>query len=160
MPRRIARYWLHGLALSFVMFFVEIAWAVLLVALVVCGSLLGLGISLLLLALFYGYVNAGVTSWLWWPVETSWKICMVQGIVLGILTLVVNLVFEFVPLMEGWGVQSTPLETAGLAVPRLDLVTSIVLLLIEAPVIGLLGRWCAGLLQERPVSHSRYYVGD
>ena len=87
----VIKYLIHGLGFL-------ILYSVLLFLFVVsfAGLILGL-ISVLLLILFLGYVNSFLTAVLWTKMEPDWDVwgkLFLQGLVLSVVLLIVNLILE------------------------------------------------------------------
>ncbi len=101
----IGKYFLHGIVFAAINLVAVIFWAFLLVVLVVLGFILGLIIGFVLFFFFLGYVNAGITSWIWHiDMKTDWKSAFMHGLVLFIVlglvnspSLVLSLVFPGIP---------------------------------------------------------------
>ncbi len=123
----------HGLAFSAIFFLLSIAWAALLVILVVCGLYLGLAIGIVLLFVFMGYVNAFVSEALWFRVRTGFVPCLGHGFLLFLALLPVNL---------------TVVAVQALVTP--DPLVSLLLFVALSPVTGLFAKKVAGLWEVRP----------
>jgi hypothetical protein len=76
-------------AINLVMLFF---WAILLVVLISVGLFIGLIIGFVLLFFFLGYVNAGITSFIWdVEIRTDWKSAFLHGLVLFVAFVIVNI---------------------------------------------------------------------
>lgn len=89
LPYRLLKYFVHGLLLNVLMVLAGLLWVVPALLLVVCGLWIGLIIAFVLLLVIYGYVNAFVTGFLWFPVETGFLKCLLHGLLLVLASLLV-----------------------------------------------------------------------
>lgn len=90
--RYLLKYFEHGILFSLIMIGLVIVWAVVLVILIALGSIIGLIIGLVILLFIMGWLNAGLTSWIWeTPIRTDWKSLLAHGLVLLIALVVVGI---------------------------------------------------------------------
>jgi len=86
------KYFEHGILFSLIMIGLAIVWAVVLVILIAIGSIIGLIIGFVILLFIMGWLNAGLTSWIWeTPIRTDWKSLLAHGLVLLIALIVVDI---------------------------------------------------------------------
>lgn len=126
----LGKYALHGLAFAVLFFVVAVAWAVALVLLVVCGLYLGLILGFVLLFVIMGYLNATLTTMLWFPVRTGFVTNLEHGVLLFLALLPVNLAVLAVQLF----VTSNPVVLFGI-------------FLVTTPILGILAKAVAGVWQ-------------
>jgi hypothetical protein len=87
----VGKYFLHGIVFAAINFVAVIFWAFFLVVLVFLGFIIGLIIGFILFFFFLGYVNAGITSWIWQiDIKTDWRSVFGHGLVLFIVLAIVN----------------------------------------------------------------------
>jgi cation transport ATPase len=103
----LAKYFLHGVAFSFLFMILAILWSFGLFVLIVLGSWIGLIIGVGILMLITGGLNTLLTSVLWFPVKTSFSSILVHGIVLFILLVIVNSIAIFLPSVVFPGTAAT-----------------------------------------------------
>jgi len=103
----LAKYFLHGLAFSLLFTVLIILWAFGFLVLVVFGAWIGLIIGLGILMLIIGGLNTLITSFLWFPVKTSFWAIVGHGIVLFIVLLIVNGIAVWLPTMTFPGIATT-----------------------------------------------------
>jgi ribosomal protein L37AE/L43A len=111
MPRweKIARFFVHGIAFSVLLFVLEFLWIFFSVFLVVLGSFIGLIIGVLLLFLIVGAVNSVVSRFVWgFSMKDSAVSIFFHGLVLFLIILAVDIVFLFPTLL----VLGNPIVTA------------------------------------------------
>ncbi len=126
--KEVVRYFVHGLAFAVLFLIVGVAWAFLLLFLVVCGLWIGLAIGLVLFFALMGYVNALLTWFLWFPVRMGFVSVLGHGLLLFLAFLPLNL------LVLGVHQLVTP-----------DLLVSLAIFLVTAPVFGYLAKLVAAV---------------
>jgi hypothetical protein len=90
--RSLWKYFGQGILFSLILTGFAIVWAVVLVALLVVGFIIGLIIGFVILLFMLGWLNAGLTSWIWdIPIRTDWKSLLAHGLVLLIALIVVGI---------------------------------------------------------------------
>jgi hypothetical protein len=104
---KLAKYFFHGFAFSLLYTVLFILWVLGLLMLIVLGSWIGLIIGIGILMLIVGGLNAFLTSFLWFPVNTSLGSIFVHGIVLFILLLIVNSITLLLPSAAFPGMATT-----------------------------------------------------
>ncbi len=95
--RDAAKYFVHGIAFSFLFLILAVAWAFILIFLVAIGFFIGLIIGLGLLFLIVGGLNAFITSLLWFRVKTGFWDLLLHGVVLFIILLIASVFIQFLP---------------------------------------------------------------
>ncbi len=101
----VGKYFLHGIVFAAINLIMLFVWFFLVVILIFAGLFIGLIIGFILLFFFLGYINAGITSWIWHiDIRTDWKSALVHGLVLFIVfaivnspSLILNLLFPGIP---------------------------------------------------------------
>ncbi len=129
MPTLIAKYFLHGVAYSLLVIGLTFVSILLLVALVVIGSILGLLLGFLIMIMGVGYVNSFLSGYFWnIQTPTKWFSLLVHGLVL-----MIAIGFASIPFMI--------LEylAASLA-PVFFAITILVLFVVHSIVNGYLGK--------------------
>jgi hypothetical protein len=88
----LARYFLHGIAFSFLLLLLEIGWMFILVFLAVIGFIIGIILGLIVLFFIIGALNAFLTDLVWFiPVRYDWKGLLGHGFVLFVVLLIVGI---------------------------------------------------------------------
>jgi len=103
----LIKYFVHGIAFSLLFTVLGIAWIFGLLALVMIGSFLGLIIGLGLLILIVGFVNAVITTQLWFAVKSGFWDILLHGLVLFIALVLVNGIFVIAPSLAFPGIATT-----------------------------------------------------
>jgi len=88
--RTLARYFIHGMAFSFLFFVLSIAWVFAAISLVNIGALIGLVIGVVLLFLLVGFINSIITTNLWFRVRSRFWDLLFHGIALSVVLLALN----------------------------------------------------------------------
>ena len=144
MPTLIAKYFLHGVAYSLLVIGLTFVSILLLVALVVIGSILGLLLGFLIMIMGVGYVNSFLSGYFWnIQTPTKWFSLLVHGLVL-----MIAIGFASIPFMI--------LEylAASLA-PVFFAITILVLFVVHSIVNGYLGKAVASRQGESDSSWTR-----
>jgi hypothetical protein len=129
--RSLFKYFGQGILFSLIFTGLAILWAVVLVALFVVGFILGLIIGFVILLFMLGWLNAGLTSWIWdIPIRTDWKSQLAHGFVLLIALIVVGI----------------PAIIVNYAVP--SVVTTVVMFVVYCFVDGFVAKRVAEYYQE------------
>jgi hypothetical protein len=90
--RSLWKYFEQGILFSLILTGLAIVWAVVLVVLLVVGFIIGLIIGFVILLFIMGWLNAGLTNWIWdIPIRTDWKSLLAHGLVLLIALIVVEI---------------------------------------------------------------------
>ena len=110
-----------------------LGWEFIAALLVVFGFLVGFVIAIALLLVLLGFANAAVCRRLWFPVKGGLWVYFQQGIVMGIVILIVAL------LLEGTSVSLSPI------------VSQAAFFLVAPLIYGTAGVWVAGFFRV-PVS--------
>jgi len=95
--RDAAKYFVHGIAFSFLFFILVVAWAFILIFLVAIGFFIGFIIGLGLLFLIVGGLNAFITSLLWFKVKTGFWDLLLHGVALFFILLIASVFIQFLP---------------------------------------------------------------
>jgi hypothetical protein len=95
--RVLFRYFAHGIAFSILFLILSFIWAFVFVFLVFIGFIIGFIIGIVLLFLIIGYLNSAITSWLWFPVETSFWDALFHGLALFTLLLIAQVFITWIP---------------------------------------------------------------
>lgn len=101
------KYFAHGLAFSLLFAVLLVAWVFGLVMLVVLGSFIGLAIGVAVLILIVGFLNAVITTQLWFQVKTGFWDLLLHGLVLFIVLLIVDGIFITAPSLVFPGIPTT-----------------------------------------------------
>jgi len=126
----LTKSFFHGIALSLIFVGLAVGGAVLLVVLAICGAYLGVALGIILLFIVLGYLNAAVTSILWFPVAAGLKKAFFHGIALLLVCLPVTGILWVASL-------AVPEGAPRLAVQLFEIPAA-------APVFGAIGRFVAG----------------
>lgn len=129
--KSIAKYFIHGILFSLLFNVLAIAWALGLLMLVVLGSFLGLAIGVVVLILIIGFLNAVITTQLWFKVKTGFWDLLLHGLVLFIVLLIVDGIFVMIPCLVFPG-----------------MFTTIITFIIGSFLNGLVGKRIAGWWEE------------
>lgn len=103
----ITKYFIHGIVFSFFFTVLVIAWTIGLLMLVVLGSFIGLAIGVAVLILTVGFLNAVITTQLWFKVKTGFWDLLLHGLVFFIVLLIVNGIFVMGPRFVFPGIATT-----------------------------------------------------
>jgi hypothetical protein len=91
-PSRLARYFLHGIAFSFLFLLLGLVWIVILVILVVVAFIIGFIIGIILLFFFMGGLNTFLTDFIWSAtIESGWKTLFIHGLALFFISLIAGI---------------------------------------------------------------------
>jgi hypothetical protein len=130
-PRRVAKYFIHGIAYSVIMAVLVFVWVFVSVLLVVVGSLIGLIIGFILLFIVLGGLNCFLTVTIWSiSTKTAWTSLLGHGLALLIALIIVHI----------------PAFLINLTVP--SLATTIVLFIVYAFVDGFVAKNVAKVWKE------------
>jgi len=105
--RDAAKYFVHGIAFSFLYLILAVAWAFILIILVGLGFIIGLIIGLGLLFLIVGGLNAFITSLLWFRVKTGFWDLLLHGVVLFVILLIASVFIQTLPNLVLPGIATT-----------------------------------------------------
>ena len=95
--RDVGKYFVHGIVFSIFLVVLTMIWTFVLVGLVAIGWIIGLAIGFGLLILIVGFINAVVTSFLWFPVKmSSWSL-LGHGLILFIALIISDVFIVIVP---------------------------------------------------------------
>lgn len=144
MPTLIAKYFLHGVAYSLLLIGLTFVSILLLVALVVVGSILGLLLGFLIMIMGVGYVNSFLSGYFWnIQTPTKWSSLLVHGLV----------------LMIAIGLAGTPFIAleflVGSLAPVFSVIAIPVLFVIHSIVNGYIGKAVASMQEESDSSWTR-----
>ena len=90
-PRRVAKYFIHGIAYSVIMIALVFLWVFATVLLVAVGSLIGLIIGFILLFIILGGLNCFLTGTIWSiSTKTSWTSLLIHGLALFIALIIAH----------------------------------------------------------------------
>lgn len=103
----VVKYFVHGIAFSLLFALLVVAWAFGLVMLVVLGSFIGLAIGVAVLILIVGFLNAVITTQLWFEVKTGFWDLLLHGLVLLIVLVIVNGLLVTAPSLVFPGIPTT-----------------------------------------------------
>ncbi|MFW9952966.1 MAG: hypothetical protein ACFFD3_00335 [Candidatus Thorarchaeota archaeon] len=94
---KIAKYWIHGLAYSFLMGFITIGLLFAIVFLLIIASIIGIIIGFALIFLAIGWLNKTITGYIW-KIECrgGWQSLLGHGLMLFVALLIVSLPLIFV----------------------------------------------------------------
>jgi hypothetical protein len=93
----LLRYFAHGIAFSILFLILGFIWAFVFVFLMFIGFIIGFIIGIVLLFLIIGYLNSAITSYLWFPVETSFWGTLFHGLALFIVLLIAQVIVTWIP---------------------------------------------------------------
>ena len=83
--KMVAKYFVHGTAYSLLMLVLVVAWAFLMIIMVVLGSIIGLVASFAILFLAVGWLNAQISQYIWKiQVKQKWLSLLGHGLLLFI----------------------------------------------------------------------------
>lgn len=86
------KYFLHGLAFSFILLVLVFVWAFVLAVLVVTGFIIGLIIGFVILFFVIGFLNSALTYFIWSiSVKADWKDLFGHGFVLFFVLVLVHI---------------------------------------------------------------------
>lgn len=102
-----AKYFIHGIAFSFLFLILAVAWTFILVVLVGIGFFIGLIIGLGLLFLILGGLNTFITSMLWFNVKSGFWDLLVHGVALFFTLLIAGIFTQFLPNLVLPGIATT-----------------------------------------------------
>jgi transcription elongation factor Elf1 len=135
MPTLIAKYFLHGVAYSLLVIGLTFLSILLLVALVVIGSILGLLLGFLIMIMAVGYVNSFLSGYFWnIQTPTKWSNLLVHGLVLMIALGLANIPFLILEYL------------IGTLTPVFFLVALLLLFVIHSIINGYIGKAVASML--------------
>ncbi len=98
--RNLPKYFLHGIAFSFILIVLVIFWSVILVILVAFGFIIGLIIGFIVLLYLLGGINVFLSGTIWGiQVKEDWKSLLIHGLVLFISLIVVQIPSMIVTLV-------------------------------------------------------------
>jgi len=130
-PRRVTKYFIHGIAYSIIMTVLVFVWVLVTVLLVAVGSLIGLIIGVILLFIVLGGLNCFLTVSIWSiSTKTAWTSLLGHGLVLLVALIITHI----------------PAFLINLAVP--SLATTIVLFIVYAFVDGFVAKNVAKVWKE------------
>ncbi|TFF68647.1 hypothetical protein EU520_00040 [Candidatus Thorarchaeota archaeon] len=93
-PSKIARYFLHGIVYSVIMFFATIMLLVVASFLIIIGSLIGLILGFGLIFITMGWLNASIAGFIWdLDVSSGWQSFLGHGLLLFVLLFIVHVPF-------------------------------------------------------------------
>lgn len=127
----LLKYFGHGIAFSIMFIILAIIWVFLYVFLMISGAFIGIIIGFGLLILIVGFINALVTTFLWFPVNMSFWSLLGHGFVLFIVLALIDLTVGAIP---------------NLIFP--NIATVIVTRIILAFLYGFIGKKIAGFWEE------------
>ena len=140
LARDLAKYLLHGTIFTVLASILGLLWVAIFVFLALIGSILGIIIGFGVLFVFYGFANSLATRLLWFPVRKGLWIYLGQGLLLGIVLVII----EFVPLLL--------LAGSIITLSPSDLVITLVLVnVLFAFVDGFVGKMIGGIWREHGV---------
>ncbi len=143
--RNLAKYFLHGVVFSALLFVVFFFSALLLDLLAVLGAYLGIIIGLLILVILIGVANGFITARLWFKIETSWAKYLYQGILLLILLGIVGLPIQYIYT------QSTNIASVSV------LLTGAILFIAASLINGYLGKRVGSIWElSEPIAPSTF----
>lgn len=88
----LSRYFLHGFLFSIVFLLLVLGWAVVLIALVAFGAIIGLILGAILLLFIIGGLNTFLMNEIWGlSVKGDWKSLFVHGLILFLVLLIVGI---------------------------------------------------------------------
>ncbi len=131
--RIVLKLYLHGILFYLLSLVLTLGWAFVAALLVVFGFLVGFVIAIGLLVVLLGFANAAVCRRLWFPVKGGLWVYFQEGIIMGIVILIVAI------LLEGISFLLSPI------------VSQVALFLVAPPSYGAAGVWVAGFFRV-PVS--------
>jgi hypothetical protein len=100
-PRRVTKYFLHGIAYSVLMVVLVFVWVFATVLLVAVGSWIGLIIGFILLFIILGGLNCFLTSTIWSiSTKTAWTSLLGHGLLLFIVLVIVHIPAFLINLTE------------------------------------------------------------
>ena len=100
-PRRVAKYFIHGIAYSVIMTVLVFVWAVVTVLLVAVGSLIGLIIGFILFFTILGGLNCFLIDAIWSiPARTAWTSLLAHGLALFFFLIIANIPAFLINLTE------------------------------------------------------------
>jgi len=137
--RTILKYVLHAYAFNLAFLVLLFPMAFVLILLVALGSWIGLLIGLLLLLVLIGAINSFFTRLLWFDVRGGWRVYLVHGVILGLVTLPASLLLVLLvgALFPALGSESMgELPGLGLALP--SFLVGLAVGLLSAPFLGFL----------------------
>ena len=102
-----------------------LGWVFLAAFLILLGFVIGLAIAIVFLVLLLGFANAAVTRRLWFPVKGGWRVYFQQGLVMGVVVLLVGF------LLTGISYFLSPI------------VGLVMLFVLAPPIYGAAGLWVA-----------------
>lgn len=136
--RNLLKYFLHGIAFSFILIVLVIFWSVILAILVALGYIIGLIIGLIVLFYLLGGINVYLTGAIWGiQVKEDWKSLLRHGIVLSMALIIVHI----------------PAVIVSLAVP--SPFATVPLLIIYGFVDGFVALHIGTLYEEEPRGNKR-----
>ena len=144
--RDAAKYFVHGIAFSFLFLILANVWLFYLVFLGGIttgapispyeGQFIGLTIELGLHFLIFGVLNAEITSTLWFKVKKGFWNLLLHGVVLFVILIIVNFVIQTLPNLAQPGIPTT-----------------VITFLIAAFADGLIAKNVARLWEEKHETH-------
>ncbi len=93
----LAKYFVHGIVFSILFLILALVWIVALLFLVTIGLIIGLIIGLALLFLIVGFLNSGITSFLWFEMRTSFRDLFFHGLVLLVVLFILDVIIVTLP---------------------------------------------------------------
>jgi len=127
--RTILKLYLHGILFYLLSLVLTLGWVFLAAFLIFFGLLIGLAIAIAILVLLVGFANAAVTRRLWFPVKGGWRVYLQQGLVMGVVVLLVGF------LLTGISYFLSPI------------VGLVMLFVLAPPIYGAAGLWVAGFFR-------------
>jgi hypothetical protein len=92
LTHELIKYFVHGIAFSFLLLILGIAWVILFAVLVMVGMFIGLIIGLVCLFYIIGGLNVVLTNLIWdVQVMSDWKHILAHGFVLFFILLIVGI---------------------------------------------------------------------
>lgn len=93
----VAKYFIHGIAFSFLFLILAVAWVFILAILVGIGFIIGLIIGLIVLFLILGGLNTFLTSMLWFNVKSGFWDLLIHGVTLFFILLIAGIFIQLMP---------------------------------------------------------------
>ena len=95
--RNLAKYFVHGLAFTILFLILSVVWLFFALILVTVGFILGFIIGLIVLFIMIGFLNALITTYLWFDVKSGVWSLFVHGFVLTLSLAIVNSILVTIP---------------------------------------------------------------